>query len=124
MIEGVVYTALKGLVSDRCYPVTFPQPLGLPPWPAIRYTVVSRVNAPDICGTDDVDTDDTRVQVDAVALTHGAVSALRDQIIAAMMGLTPPAVRDGGFSTYDEETKTYREVLDFIFSASTPAGSP
>lgn len=125
MIEGQVFTALKGLVGNRCYPVVFPQPQGvLPDWPAIRYSVVSRFNHPDICGSDDVRTDDTRVQIDCVAQTHGAALSLRDQVIAAMMGLDPPAVRDGGFDTFDEETKTYRVVLDYLFSASSVAGSP
>ena len=126
MIEGVVFTALRSLVSDRCYPNTFEQPPDgrLPTWPAIRYTVISSDNAPDICGTDNVGTDDTTVQLDLVAKTHGAVITLRDQVINAMMGLDPPAVRQSQFQTYDEVTKTHRIVIDYFFSASTVAGSP
>ena len=125
MIEGIVHTALKGLVNGHCYASVFPQPDSgtLPIWPAIRYTIVSRVNPADICGTDDLDTDDTRVQLDCVSLTHGGMLTLQDQVISAMMGLSPPAVRDGGFNTYDEETKTHRAVLDFLFCGSS-AGSP
>jgi hypothetical protein len=125
VIEGQVFTALRSLVNDRCYPSIFPQPEGVPPaWPAIRYSVISRVNPTDICGTDDVRTDDTRVQIDIVALTHGAVLSLQDQVITAMMGLTPPAVREGGFVTFDEETKTHRASLDYLFCASSQGGSP
>lgn len=126
MIEGVVFTALRSLVGDRCYPITFLQPPDntLPTWPAIRYTVTSSDNAADICGTDDVDTDDTFVQIDIVAKTHGAVLTLRDQVITAMMGLTPPATRQNQFQFHDEITKTYRVTLDYQFSASSPAGSP
>lgn len=126
MIEGVVFTALRSLVGDRCYPNTFEQPADghLPTWPAIRYTVISSDNAPDICGTDNVSTDDTLVQIDIVAKTHGAAVTLRDQAINALMGLDPPAVRQSQFQTYDSETKTHRITMDYLFSASTVAGSP
>lgn len=126
MIEGVVFTALRNLVSDRCYPNTFEQPPDgrLPTWPAIRYSVISGDNLTDICGTDNVDTDDTLVQLDLVAKTHGAVLTLRDQVLNAMMGLDPPATRQSQFHAYDEVTKTHRVVLDYLFSASSVQGSP
>lgn len=126
MVEGVVFTALRSLVGDRCYPNTFEQPPDghLPTWPAIRYTVISSDNVPDICGTDDADTDDTVVQLDIVAKTYGAAVSLRDSVYAAMQGLDPPAVRQSSFHTYDEDTKTQRIVLTYLFAASSPAGSP
>lgn len=127
MISGVVFEALKGLVPNavspvtwRCYPNTFMQPDGkLPVWPAIRYQLISSDNVPDICGTDTMDTDDTRVQVDGAAKTYGGMITLRDGIIAAMQATDPPCVRDGLFETYDDETKTHRVSLDFIFYASS-----
>jgi len=126
MIEGVVRTALKSLVSTRCFPVTFPQPdqplFGI--WPAIRYTVVSSESDIDICGSDDMNTDDTRVQLDIVAQTHGAVLVLRDQVVTAMRGLNPPAVRiGGGQQLKDTLTGNYRVILEYLFSASS-VGSP
>lgn len=126
MIEGVIFTALRGLVSDRCYPNTFEQPPDgrLPTWPAIRYTVISSDSEVDICGTDAVETDNTLVQLDLVAKTHGAVLSLRDYVVNAMMGLDPPAVRQGQIQTYDEVTKTHRIILDYLFSASSGGGSP
>lgn len=128
MIEGVVNAALKSLVANRCYPVTFPQNEAgeiTNAWPAIRYQIISSESAPDICGSDYVDTDDTRVQIDIVAKTHGAATTLRDQVIAAMMGLSPPAVRIGdGFQGWDSETKTFRIGLEYLFSASSVGGSP
>lgn len=126
MIEGVVFTALRSLVGDRCYPNTFEQPpdARLPTWPAIRYTLISGDNAFDLCGTDDVGTDDTVVQLDLVAKTHGAVVTLRDQVITAMQGLTPPAVRLSMFNEYDETTKTHRITMDYLFSGSSDGGSP
>ena len=130
MIEGVVFTALRGIVDDRCYPSTFPQREVNGEWtlaatlPAIRYTVISVAAVPDVCGTDDGTTDETRVQVDCVAMTHGAALSLRDSVIAAMQGLAPPATRDQGFTTFDAETRTHRATLDFLFHPSSQAGSP
>lgn len=126
MIEAVVFNALRGLVSDRCYPTTFEQPPDgrLPTWPAIRYTVISSDSVVDIDGTDSAETDDTLVQIDLVAKTHGAVVTLRDQVINAMMGLDPPAVRQNSIQLYDAETKTHRIVLDYLFTASSGGGSP
>lgn len=124
MITGVVFTALRGLVSDRCYPVIFPQPPAIPPWPAIRYQLISIEPIPDICGTDTGETDTTRVQIDYVAKTHGAAATLRDAARAALMLVDPPCVRDGGFETYDAETKTYRASDDYLFHPSSSIGSP
>lgn len=125
MISGVIFTALRSLVNDRCYPSKFEQPDGtLPPWPAIRYTVVNANNVPTICGTDDVDTDDTTVQIDVVAKTHGGMVTVRDQVITAMQATYPPCIRDSVFETWDTETKTHRCVLTYTFYASSAAGSP
>lgn len=121
MIEGVVFTALRSLVNDRCYPLTFLQPPDgtLPTWPAIRYTVISSDSLSDICGTEEADTDDAIVQIDVVAKTHGAMLSLRDDVIAAMMEIIPIVTRQNEFQTYDEITKTYRVTLDYLFSGST-----
>lgn len=119
MIGGVVFDALKSLVSNRCYPNTFPQPPKVPIWPAIRYTVISQEPVPDICGTDVGDTDDTRVQIDCVAASYGDAYALRQSVIAAMQLVAPPCLRDGGFETYDSETKTHRMSVDYLFHPSS-----
>lgn len=126
MVEGLIFDALKGLVGNRCYPLTFAQPdSSLPTWPAIRYSIISSVNEPDICGTDTVDTDDVTVQLDLVARTHGAVVTLRDNVIAVMMALGLPATRQGnGSQEFDAETKTYRVTLEYLVSQSSGMGSP
>lgn len=131
MIEAIIFAALKSLVQDgslyRCYPIAFPQQgeRGFEQWPAIRYAVVSSNNEADIDGTDTVETDETRMQIDIVARTHGAVIMLRDEVITAMMGLDPPATRQegSGFQVFDAETRTYRVVLEYVFSASSVAMS-
>ncbi len=125
MVEGLIFDALKGLVANRVYPNEFVQPDGsLPTWPAIRYTIISSVSEADICGTDTVDTDDVSVQLDIVARTHGAVIALRDQVIAAMMSLGLPATRQSNSQERDAETKTYRVTLEYLVSQSSGMGSP
>lgn len=138
MISGVVFTALRGLVNDRCYPNEFPQELINPPksstggsnpnyptWPAIRYYQLSALNAPCILGTGDEDTDDTTIQIDIVARTYGAMRSLVTQVIAALQDTDPPCTRDFVFEDYDEETKTHRGILRYTFYASSPAvGSP
>lgn len=125
MLEGLVYTSLGPLVNNRCYPLTFEQPNGeLPRWPAIRYTFISADNVADVCGSDSVDTDDTLVQFDLVALTHGAVIILRDQVIAAMMVFALPATRQSLSQEYDEQTKTYRVTLEYLITPSSRSGSP
>lgn len=129
-VETMVFTTLRSLVSDRCYPVTFPQQAGvaLPVWtqgPAIRFTIISQANEPTIEGTDDESTDDTRVQIDIVAMNYALVQGMRALVIAAMQNTDPPSTREeGGFVTFDEPTRTYRASLDFFVSASSPAGSP
>ncbi len=120
MIEGVVFTALRSLVNDRCYPVVFPQ--GMETWPAIRYQVIDEVPIPDICGTDIGETDDTRVQIDYVAKTHGAAIALKILGRQALASVAPPCIRDGGgFTDFDETTRTYRASDDFLFHPSSEA---
>jgi hypothetical protein len=120
VISAVLFTALRGLVSDRVYPSTFVQPDGnLPAWPAIRYTFIDSVPGIEICGTDDGATDDAQVQIDVVAKSYGAMVALRSQVVIALMNVAPPAVRTSGFETYDTETKTHRAVLEYSFYPST-----
>jgi hypothetical protein len=133
MITGVLFTALRSLVSDRCYPSRFPQEdvaapgtvapaLSSPTWPAIRCTVVDAEADPTICGTDTVDADNTTVQIDVVAQTHGAMITLRDQVIAALQSSDPPSTREGYLELWDAETKTHRGILTYQFHASTPGG--
>lgn len=135
MISGVIFTALRSLVNDKCYPNTFPQELIEPPstvmnnlpyptWPAIRYQLVNASNDATICGTDNEDTDDTSYQIDVVARTYGAMKVLSTQVIAALEVTDPPCLRDFYIEDWDEETKTHRGILRFTFYGSTLPGSP
>jgi hypothetical protein len=115
---------LKALVSNRCYPNTFPQAGKEPEWPAIRYAIVSRAPVADACGTDDGSTDEVRVQIDFVARTYGAALALRDAGVAALSATDPPCLRDGEIENYDEQTRTHGVTVDFIFSPSSEEQTP
>jgi hypothetical protein len=119
-LESDIFDALKGLVSNRCYPVIFPQ-AKLPVWPAIRYTIVAVTPTVTICGDGGDETADTAIQIDCVALTFTECRELRADVMAAMMSFYPPAIMGSSFSSYDSETKTFREQIDYVTSASTPA---
>ena len=123
MINGVVHVALKDLVNGRCFLDKFPQSPNEWVWPAIRYSIVTEDAIPDICGTDDGETDETQVQIDYVAKTAGAALALRQQGRAALMATDPPCSRGSGFQGEDTETKTYRASDNYLFHPSSPASS-
>ena len=122
MIEGTIFTTLNGLVGGRCFPSRFPQEPELPTWPAIRYTTANDA-VEDLCGTVGADVDDVRVQIDVVAKTHGGMLTLRDQVIAALRGVQC-ARQPGGFQTFDDETRTHRAVLFYLFQQSSDVNSP
>ena len=98
----------------------FPLTGALPVWPAIRYTFISVTPSVTICGDGGDATADTRIQLDIVDTTFTAARALRLQVMTAMQTFVPPAVFENSFSSYDEQTKTYREQLDYVTYASSP----
>lgn len=118
-VPQVVYTALRGLVSDRCWPNRFAQPDAAPVWPAIRYVVVDAAAEAGLCGTDSEDTDDVRVQIDLVASTYALMRTLKAQAIAALAATDPPCSRVSSFETYDAETRTHRAMLEYVFQQSS-----
>lgn len=122
MIQAeALYTALAPLVAGRVYPVMFPQE-PLPTWPAIRYTPVGGAVYPDACGSGDGAEDDVRVQIDSVAPTFDGARLLNQQVRAALMTFTPPAVADGPpIFDFDPETRTHRAIQDFTLYPSSAA---
>jgi hypothetical protein len=119
-IETEIFAALRLLVADRVYPLRFMQPDGsLPPWPSIRYAFISNVPIEDLCGDGDDTTSDVRVQIDAVDKTYALMRTLRLQVMQAMTVLPTPARLSASFDDFDEETKTYRAVLDYTVGGSS-----
>lgn len=122
MIQSeALHAALSSLVAGRVWPVMFPQS-PLPIWPAIRYTPVGGTVYPDACGGGDGAADDVRVQIDAVAETYVAARDLNQQIRAALMAFTPPAVPEGPpLFDYEPELKVHRAIQDFTLYPSSAA---
>jgi hypothetical protein len=122
----IIKTALGSLVSNRVYANTFPQQNNNPTWPAIRFTVVGGEVFADLCGSEDWQTDDARVQLDVVALEYDQMRSLVQQVISAMGLITDPPVRRSlaTTETFDSETKTHRSILEYTFHPSSPEESP
>lgn len=126
-IEGQFFAKVKGLVSDRCYPNTFPQPIDDVTWPAIRYVRIAADPGLALCGVGTDDEADISLQVDVVARTYGAAQVLRDNVLAKIKEMDPPGIWTGQSDFYDAETKTHRCQLDVIFyqsSAEVAVDSP
>jgi hypothetical protein len=125
MIQSeALFTALSPLVAGRVWPVMFPQDPAAPPeWPAIRYTPVGGQITPDVCGSGDGTLDDVRVQIDAVATTYEGARLLNQQIRAAMMAFSPPAVAEGPpLFDFDPDLRVHRAIQDFtLYPSSTSA---
>lgn len=121
--EADIFTALKSLVGNRVAPVIFPQSPVVPTWPAIRYNFIDTVPIVDIRGDGDDETAEVRVQLDVVATTYAAARALRLQVMDAMAVFDPPAILQSSSSEHDTETKTYREILDYLLNGSSPSGN-
>ena len=119
-IEADLFTKLKTLVANRVYPETFIQPNGaLPVWPAIRYSFTSAVPDAAICGDSGDLAPDTRIQIDVVDRTFLATRTLSRSVMTAMETFAPPVILENGMHEYDAETKTYREILDYMIYKST-----
>jgi hypothetical protein len=119
-----LHAALSALVAGRVWPVMFPQS-PLPTWPAIRYTPVGGTVYPDACGGGDGTLDDVRVQIDSAAETFVGARTLNQQVRAAMMAFTPPAVPEGPpIFDFDPELRVHRAIQDFVLYPSSPAVIP
>lgn len=123
-VEVELRTALGDLVGYRVAPIIFPQPPVEPTWPAIRTSIVSSTPIVDICGDGDDETSDLRIQLDVVAATFDAARALRLQVMTRMRSFSPPAILEFSTGEFDEETRTFREILQYSINGSSPSESP
>lgn len=121
-IEDDLFSALKSFVGNRVAP-SFPQPPKTPTWPAIRYQIISNVPVIDIEGDGDDSTSEQRIQLDVVAATYDAARAIRLQVMAAMKSFDPPVNLSNSNSITDAETKTSREILEYITYGSSDDGN-
>ncbi len=117
-VETTIFTALKGLVANRCYPHSFPQSPALPTWPAIRYTVAGGVVYTANQGN--TGEDDVRVQIDIVAGSYDQAATLSVQVRAALEALDGSTVLNSApVYMFDFETKTHRYMHDWQFCPSS-----
>lgn len=122
-VRDDLFTALAGIVGNRCYPNVFPQAQekdqGVPVWPAIRYTIRSTF-AHDLCGDGGDEVADVEVQIDIVGEDDDELSdVLRPQVLTAMQAFDPPALCEYSFSTFDLETRTHRHTLVYTVYPSS-----
>jgi hypothetical protein len=113
-----IFTILSPLVSNRVYPVTFPQAPAVPVWPAIRYTPTGGAVQFTSCG--DANDPDISIQIDVVATTFGAAITLTESVKTAFNTFSVPAVLDAyPIFDYDYETKTHRAILQYTIAGSS-----
>lgn len=113
-LEAEIFTALKGLVSNRVYPMILPQSQTVPITPAIRYQFISSEINADVCGDGGDGTANTRTQVDVYSVDYVTSRNLRLQVIQAMTGMPKPTTWEGGFDDYEPDLKLYRCSMDFV----------
>lgn len=115
-------TLLGPLVAGGYHPVDFAQPKhGRPQWPAIRGVQVGGERFTDICGDGDDDNATPRVQLDIVstkAAGYTAHDALRRLVLAAMKTFPVPATVELELEQTDDETETYRSIVDYSLHGS------
>jgi len=119
-IESDLVTLLGPLVGGRVARDVFPQPNGVPEWPAIRFSLIDGQNAETICGTDGVDTDDSTYQIDCVDVNGKGADALARSVVDLMDLFPLPTVRTARRADpYDPATKTFRVSLDYLIAPSS-----
>jgi hypothetical protein len=115
-IPADLFTALRALAGDRVYPDTFPQDVA---WPAIRVTFIGAVPDATICGNGGDSETDFTVQIDGIARKGVDRDSLRASIAAAMATFSPPAILESWSNSYDEETKSYRVLMQYFLHPSS-----
>jgi len=121
-VAAAVVSKLGPVVSNRVHRMVFPLATN-PVWPAIRYSFVSTIVSPDICGDGGEEAADYRLQIDVVDMESkgaSAFSTLCASVRTAMATLLPTYVWDGEAEEYDAETKTYRLSMDYLVYLSSP----
>lgn len=116
-VETNIFDTLKGLVSNRCYPVKAPDN---PVAPYIVYSIVTRTHENSLKGPSNLSR--ARVQIDCHAETYAAVKSLAGQIRAAMTASSfkPILLLDMDWMENDATVSTYlyRVTLEYAIWAN------
>jgi len=108
-VEADIFTALKGLVSNRVYPDTAPMSA---PLPYIVYQQIGGEPLNFLAGVPDKR--NGRFQIEVWATSRSAASTLIRQVEDAMRAA--PLLADtlgGALSTWETETNLYGSMQDF-----------
>jgi len=108
MIEQQIFDALKGLVSNRCYPIMMPEK---PTFPAIVYSRIANVPYNTIVSASTLD--QVRVQIDIYANTYSAAKTLSASVRTAMEAASFKATLQTDQDLYEPDVKVYRVSQDF-----------
>lgn len=108
MIETDIFDALKGLVGNRCYPLTMPQN---PTYPAIVYQRIATNAINRLEGGSSID--QVRVQVDSFSTTYEAAKTLAASIRAAMEAASFKATLQTEFDFFEPDIALFQITQDF-----------
>jgi hypothetical protein len=108
MIEQSIFDALKGLVSNKVYPLVMPQKASLP---AIVYSRIA--NNPQNVLEGGATLDQIRFQVDTYATTFFAARLLAAQVRSAMEGAGFKATLQTEQDFFELEVNYYRISQDY-----------
>ncbi len=108
MIEQQIFDTLKGLVSNRCYPMMMPEK---PTFPAIVYSRISSLPFNTIVSASTLD--QIRVQVDIYANTYSAAKTLAASVRTAMEAAAFKATLQTDQDLFEPDVKVYRVTQDF-----------
>lgn len=115
----ILFNAIKGLVSNRCYPDVYPQAPNVIEWPAIRYTQIGGTVFNSNCNPSS-ETDATQFQIDIGAKTASQRETLMTQVRDALDNLNPPVELTTSFITgYDTESKVFTALVRIEFAESS-----
>lgn len=108
MIEEQIFDALKGLVSNRCYPIMMPEK---PTFPGIVYSRIANLPFNTVVAPSTLD--QVRVQIDSYATTYSAAKSLAASVRTAMEGASFKATLQTDQDLYEPDVKVYRVSQDF-----------
>lgn len=108
MIEEDVFNALKGLVSNRCYPLLMPEN---PSYPSIIYTRISSTPENTLNGGATIDL--VRFQIDSYAETYSAARTLAASVRTAMEAAAFKGLLQTDQDFFEPDVTIYRVTQDY-----------
>lgn len=108
MIEEDIFNALKGLVSNRCYPLLMPEN---PSYPSIIYTRISSTPENTLNGGATIDL--VRFQIDSYAETYSAARTLATSVRTAMEAAAFKGLLQTDEDFFEPDVTIYRVTQDY-----------